>query len=188
MSIILDVVLENAKIISGNRLYLELLLDTTDRDNLCELVKKNFKDDYIKSLYLLNPDEVTVNYCEYSINKKINNNKLYTEELRQFNELYYVIKLASGEIIGTINIYGEQDHIEIGLFIDYQHAHKHYGTETIQTIIEFLKKHSATRELIWDCDANNLGSVGVALNCNFVHQKDYTLCDGTTSKIFTLSL
>lgn len=188
MSIILDVVLENAKIISGNRLYLELLLDITDRDNLCELVKKNFKDDYIKSLYLLNPDEVTVNYCEYSINKKINSNNLHTKESKQFEELHYVVKIKSGEIIGKISIYGEQDHIEISLLIDYQHAHQRYGTEAVQTIIEFLRKHSVTRELKWDCDANNLGSVGVALNCNFVHQKDYTLCNGTTSKIFTLSL
>ena len=55
MAFVLNICLKDALVIKSERVYLELLLSGKDKNDLLELCEKNFKDDYIKSLYGENP-------------------------------------------------------------------------------------------------------------------------------------
>jgi RimJ/RimL family protein N-acetyltransferase len=191
MSITLKVSLKDAKIIPAERLYLELLLTQDDYDNLLKIVERNHENDYIKSLYGERPEDVNFGHSIYNMSAKFRRNKSYTGDMttKQFYRLYYVVKLLnSNEIIGTLEIYGNRQCIEFGLFIDNQKSHQRYGTEALNAAIAFLKQNSNIRTFKWECNADNAGSVGVAKNCGFVHHKDWVIYGARVASTFFLSL
>ena len=199
MAFTFNTTLKDSTLIQGERINLELLLTDQDYKDLINLSKKNYKDDYIKSLYAEKPDDIDFDHTKFLVSTKYRRNKSYGDETTRFAKLYYVIKLKcsthstcdlatrSGEIIGTFEIYGCNGGVEFGLFIDQDHSHQKYGTEALNIMIDFLKKNSSIEKIKWECDTDNKGSVGVAKNCGFVHQSDSELYKGRMSSCFCLN-
>ena len=185
MAFALNICLKDALVIKSERVYLELLLSEKDKDDLLELCKKNFKDDYIKSLYGENPKYIDFSHTVFQVSTKFSRNHNYNDDSTKFTKLYYVVKLNTGEIIGTFEIYGSGTNcVEFGLFIDQEHSRQHYGTQVLNTAIEFLKNNSSIGTIKWECNADNAGSTGVAKKCGFIHSADWEIYKGRTASTF----
>lgn len=183
----LNIKISDAVFISGERIILELLTneDYAELINLCEI---NLENDYIKSLYAQKPEFVDLGLIEYFISCKIvRNNKCDMSE-NNFDGLYYVVKLKNGKIIGALEMYDFTEGIEFGLFIDRNHSCQHYGTEVLNTIIDFIKKNSSIRKFKWDCNTDNKGSIAVAKKCGFVHRNNWMIYEGRIISTFFLEL
>lgn len=183
-----NISLIEAKIIKAERIYLELLTSEQDYEKLLELEKKNLKDDYIKSLYAERPEDIDFGHISHQVSAKFSRNCRLKDDEKDFYKLYYVIKLASGEIIGTFEMFSCYSGIEFALFIDQDHGHQYYGTEALNTVIDFLKKNSTVSKVKWECNADNKGSVGVAKKCGFVHFKDWVVYDERMASTFYLTI
>lgn len=189
MSFELNICLKDAKVIKSDRVYLELLLCEKDRDDLLDLCKKNYENDYIKSLYGENPKYIEFNYTIFHVSTKFSRNCNYKENSTKFTKLYYVVKLKTGEIIGTFEIYGSGTGcVEFGLFIDQEHSHQYYGSEVLKTAIEFLKNNSSIKTIKWDCNADNVGSIGVVKKCGFIHSADWEIYKGRMASTYLYKL
>lgn len=188
MTFSFDITLKEALIIKGKRIYLELLLKQEDFNNLLQLSKNNYKNDYIKTLYAEKPEYVTFSKTEFQIRTKYNRNISTQNDRKVFDRLYYTIKLQSGEIIGTLEMYSSYDAVEFGLFVDQDHSHQGYGTEALSTAIDFIRNNSNITKLKWECDRDNPGSVGVAIKCGFNHQSDSLIYSGRMASCFYLTL
>jgi RimJ/RimL family protein N-acetyltransferase len=218
MSFSFDISLKDAHIIQGQRIYLELLLKQEDHKQLLDLCRKNCEGDYIKSLYSAPSESIDFNNIEFQVTMKLYRNKYYMNEYwfdntARFAKLYYVVKktLASciqsqvnsdeksedcfttdnentEEIIGTFEIYASGSGVEFGLFIDHDHSRQHYGTEVLNTVIDFLKKNSAIKTILWECASDNVGSIGVAKKCGFVHTKYCEMYKGKMASVFQLNI
>ena len=198
MSIQLNACLKDIIILQSERLYLELLLKKDDHKNLLEVFRRNYENgsDYPKSLYGDHPDSVDFDHSRYYVNAKFERNHWLAEDMetKSFNKLYYAVKLKStdqqkpDEIIGTVEIYGNQRCLEFGLFIDQRYSHQKYGTEALKRAIEFVKQNTSVKKIKWECNADNVGSVGVATKCGFIHDSDWFIYEGRKASTFYLSL
>lgn len=186
--IVLTTNLNGAKLISTERLNLELLTDRTDLEQLVELGKKNLAKRHIQSLYAERPEYIDEHHVKFQMYQKFERNTGFEADDKEFSKLYYVLKLKSGEIIGTLEMYGCREGIEFGLFIDQDHSHQKFGTEALTAAIEFIKKNSSIPTAKWECNADNIGSVGVAKKCGFVHQNDWKIYEGRIASTFLLTL
>ena len=172
-----------------SQVYLELLLKHEDREQLIQAVEQSFENDYLKSLYSEHPDNIDLSSCKFTILDQFGENHRLTggnspkvplddesqmggNPANQFDTLYYAIKLQSSDgktdqVVGGLEIYGDSECAELGLFIGKKHARKGYGTQAVQLAIKFLTTETGTERIKWECDSNNLASIGVALKCGF---------------------
>lgn len=179
---LLNINLRDAIIIKNKRIYLELLLLDDDYNNILKMCEKNYNNNHIKSFYS-RPD-IDLDDIQYQNEYKFIDNQFLNLDSNVFDTLLYLIKLnpdtniqdsqTDGIIIGMLEIYENHSEkcIEFGLFIDKDYARRHYGTETIRTVIKFLKKYSNVDKLVWTCGSDNIGSINVAKNCGFIHDFD----------------
>jgi RimJ/RimL family protein N-acetyltransferase len=76
--------------------------------------------------------------------------------------------------LGKKNDYIKSDIVEIGLFIDKDLAGKGFGSEAVNTMVNFSKNNSQLKKIKWCSDADNLASIKLATiklatNCNFTY-------------------
>ncbi len=179
--------------IPATRFDLVILLEEADADALCVLAEKNFENDYIKSAFTIPPEQVgffTFNLNHFfDWNKNVESFRITNLTSHRVSSLKYVIKLKNSvEIIGSLDIYGPDEETHLGVFIDREKAHQRYGTEVIQTIIQFLKEKTLAKKVIWECYLDNIGSMGIAKNCDFTHERDFELYEGHMASRFYLPL
>lgn len=188
MSFYLKTGLSGARMINGPRLIMEILLDKNDQKKLIALHNENLSNNYIHSAFRDDPTAVTANSINEDITIKYDTNHQYARDEIEFYSIYYVIKLIPGNIIGAIDLYGDSHMVEIGIFIDKNHAGKNYGTESVKSVIDFLKKNSTIQKLKWECDINNVGSISIAKKCGFTYSNKTELYPGRFCYVFYLYL
>ena len=188
MTFYLKTGLNGAKIITSPRLFMEMLLDKNDYYKLIILQRANLANNYIKSAFRDHPTSVTDSSILEDLTIKYDTNRQYDHDEIEFYSIYYVIKLITGELIGTIDLYGDTQSVEFGVFIDASHSGKNYGTEAVQSIIQFLKKNSTVRKLKWECDVGNTGSITLAQKCGFVYSNQTEIYPGRFCYVFYLNL
>jgi hypothetical protein len=172
------------------RTTLEILLSKEDHQKLVALQIDNLQENYIKSLFDASAESIDDNYIKFHVGSKYARNlncfdedSLYT---KYFMKAYYVIKLKdTHEIIGTLEIYNDA---EFGLFITNTEAHKGYGVEVINAAMAVLIQKTTAPKVIWDCNRDNPGSVGVAQKCGFEHIKDWEVYEGRIASRFEKKL
>lgn len=188
MTFYLKTGLIGAKQIITDRLFLELLLDTNDHKRLMILHHENLANNYIHSSFRDHPSTININSINEDLTLKYDTNRFYSNDEIEFYSIYYVIKLVNGEIIGSVDLYGDSKIVELGIFIDRNHSGKKYGTEAIQSIIEFLRKNSTIQKLKWECDINNVGSISIAQKCGFIYNGNSEIYPGRQCYVFYLNL
>lgn len=188
MTFYLKTGLTGAKNINGQRLIIELLLDPKDVPILNTILTKNLKSGYIYHLFRDDPTQINNEYIYEDTDIKYRINKYYTNDEIEFYGLYYVVKLLSGEIIGTIDLYGDSNILEIGIFVDADYAGKNYATEAVEVMIRFLKNNSTIGKLKWQCDVTNFASIRVANKCGFQFDQEKDITPGRSSYVFYLDL
>ena len=169
MTFELNINLQNAKFLPGTRIYLELLLMEKDFSELLDVFKKNYTDDYLRFLYDVPFNRICYKVTEDITCGHVRNNWSYNDNENEFENLYYVIKLKNNQIIGAVDIYMNDDHLEIGLFIDKEYAGKGYGTEAVNLTTDFFEKNSQIKRIKWSCDVKNIASEKIANKCNFIY-------------------
>ena len=187
MTFKLNINLHRAKILSSTRIYLELLLTENDYDELLNVFKRNYTDNYLRFLYSMPSDRICYEISERCTNEHVVDNLSYDDNENEFEKLYYVIKLKNNQIIGGFDIYMCDNDLEIGLFIDKEHAGKGYGTEAVNLIIKLFENYSQIERIKWTCDVKNIASEKIAKKCNFIYTELKYISPGVTDKIFYLN-
>ncbi|XWV25475.1 ribosomal-protein-alanine n-acetyltransferase [Tupanvirus deep ocean] len=184
--LVLDTEIRKFKIIQGNRINLELLLNEDDHKNLLVMCQENYKSGHIQSFF--RESVVDMDLVKFYVDSYLEDNQLNYPNATVLEGINYLIKLKTGQIIGILQLYSDAEGLAFGLFIDKKHSGQNYGTEAVQTAIKFVKKHTQAQMLVWGCDINNVGSATVAKKCGFVHVGDVNDEDNHVQSVFYLSL
>lgn len=182
------------RVFETNRLRLILLDGFHIRNSLLHVIEKNYKDDYIKPIYAERPEHVNFNYSRFNIVRKCREMRQLEEkcggsETVYCNFLCYVITLQDDTIVGACEFYKSRENsVEVGVFIDFEHAGNGYAGEAIVALIALLRAHTDIETVKWDCDTDNARSVAVARKCGFTHHSDYQIYEGRMSSVFHLHL
>ena len=182
--------LADMKTFSTKRLEISVLLEDEDYETLLALGKANLKDDYIKSLYAQKPENVYEDTIDWQMSAKFSRNQDLFRKPNQTNaaRLYYAVRLNdTREIIGTFEIYGVNP-LEFGLFIDKAKSHQGFGTEVLNAGIQLVSDKTTAKKVIWECNADNVGSTNVAKKCGFIFVRDWELYYGRKASTFALDL
>ncbi len=168
----LDIGIRDSVIIHGNKIILELLLNSFDLYDLLGLYEHNHRNDYLRSMYSLDFDKINYELSSRLVVDHLLSNVHYCKyDMKEYSILYYAIKDKNNQIIGSVSIYDDeyikQDVIEIGIFIDQKNAGQGFATEAVNTIINFIKNNSQIKKIKWICNMHNIASVKIANKCDF---------------------
>ena len=172
--------------IPGNRINIELLRNKSDYDIILNLHVKNLKDNYIKSLFQENVADVTIETITRDLWSRFSTNLLCRWDEKRFYQLFFIIRLNSGEIIGAIDVYGSWAIAGLGIFISAEYSNQKYGTEAIMTIIQYLKENTDIIKLKWECDYDNMSSLKIAKKCGFTFSHNFEIRTENVGSTFYL--
>ncbi|XWV26809.1 N-acetyltransferase [Tupanvirus soda lake] len=184
--LVLDSKLENYKTIQGKRINLELLLNNDDHKNFLVMCVQNYESGYIQSFF--RESDVDMDLIKFYVDLYLEDNLLNYPKSKVLEGINYMIKLKTGQIIGVLQLYCCAEGLALGLFIDQKYSRQNYGTEAVNTAIEFVKKHTDIQMLVWECNITNIGSATVAKKCGFIHVGDIKDEDNHDLSVFYLNL
>ena len=152
----------------------------SDRQALIDIQKSNFEKDYIKSAWGMPPNLVTHEICEKFIHKKIEiNEKQMQTGFEKVTSLFISIyRKDNGQLVGSMEVYVTKQDVEMGIFIDMNQKNMGFATEATKAFIEFAKKNTNIRMIIFSCKSDNLASLKVAKKCEFERKLTYQLYPG----------
>lgn len=174
--------------IPGDRIDINFLKNKADYDAILELHLKNLDNDYIKPVYRQNFVFITADTVKNDLWFRFSANLWCGFNQKQFNQLFFIVRLKSGEIIGAIDVSGFWQMVELGIFIAKQYSQKNYGTEAIQIMIDFLRKNTDIIKLKWECDYDNMGSLKIAKKCGFIFSHNFEMYTDKIGSSFYLDL
>ena len=154
--------------IPANRVSIDLLLDKQDYDTILGLHIKNLDNNYVQPLFKDKPSNISTETIKNDLWFRFTTNLWCECDEKKFYQLFFVIRLKSGEVIGAVDLYGSWAGVEMGIFIDKQYSGQNYGTEAITTMITFFKENTDIIKLKWECDYDNVGSLKIAKKCGFI--------------------
>ena len=112
------------------------------------------------------------NYQNINISKYLNNfikvNK--SSEFLLEEEQHFAIALRTGELIGDLSIYFNNNTITIGYTISYKYQRNGYAFEILSNLIEVIHERYKNYEIVAMTDKENEASINLLKKLGFVNE------------------
>ena len=130
---------------------------------------RKFKEDDLEELY-----DYRNKYQRYDdTSKEYLNNFIKVNKSSEFlleEEQHFAIALRTGELIGDLSIYFNNNTITIGYTISYKYQRNGYAFEILSNLIEVIHERYKNYEIVAMTDKENEASINLLKKLGFVNE------------------
>ena len=124
---------------------------------------RKFKEDDLEELYDYRNNDSCNKYQRYNdTSKEYLNNFIKVNKSSEFlleEEQHFAIALRTGELIGDLSIYFNNNTITIGYTISYKYQRNGYAFEILSNLIEVIHERYKNYEIVAMTDKENEASI-----------------------------
>ena len=126
---------------------------------------RKFKEDDLEELYDYRNNDSCNKYQRYDdTSKEYLNNFIKVNKSSEFlleEEQHFAIALRTGELIGDLSIYFNNNTITIGYTISYKYQRNGYAFEILSNLIEVIHERYKNYEIVAMTDKENEASINL---------------------------
>ena len=135
---------------------------------------RKFKEDDLEELYDYRNNDSCNKYQRYDdTSKEYLNNFIKVNKSSEFlleEEQHFAIALRTGELIGDLSIYFNNNTITIGYTISYKYQRNGYAFEILSNLIEVIHERYKNYEIVAMTDKENEASINLLKKLGFVNE------------------
>lgn len=135
---------------------------------------RKFKEDDLEELYDYRNNDRCNKYQRYNDTyKEYLNNFIKVNKSSEFlleEEQHFAIALRTGELIGDLSIYFNNNTITIGYTISYKYQRNGYAFEILSNLIEVIHERYKNYEIVAMTDKENEASINLLKKLGFVNE------------------